>query len=72
MPLIQDTYSVNVQNRYDLGFPVDDEDQQLENIDPHEQLRKLEEERELERVLKKQKKLKKSLPASKDSRKNDG
>jgi len=58
MPAIQDTYSVDVRNRYDLGFPESDDDsQEVENVDPLDQLRMIEEEKERERLEKKQLKL---------------
>lgn len=55
MPAIQDTYSVDVRNRYDLGIPDSDEDtQEVENIDPLDQLRQLEEQKERDRLAKKE------------------
>nr|XP_002126647.1 plasminogen activator inhibitor 1 RNA-binding protein [Ciona intestinalis] len=57
MPVIQDAYSVNVSNRFDLGYKnygdSDNESDVAEDIDPLEQLKKLEEERAKEREQKK-------------------
>nr|CAB3265981.1 plasminogen activator inhibitor 1 RNA-binding protein [Phallusia mammillata] len=56
MSAIQGVYSINVSNRFDLGNTEEDEADAEELIDPLERLKKLEEQRERERVLKKQEK----------------
>jgi len=56
MSAIQGIYSINVSNRFDLGITEENESDNDELIDPVEQLRKIEEQREREKALKKQEK----------------
>ena len=56
MSAIQGIYSINVSNRFDLGVAEDNESDSDELIDPVEQLKKIEEQRERDKALRKQEK----------------
>merc|ERR1712088_209741 len=62
VPDLQQAYSIDVKNRYNLGYAEsDDETEEVQDLDPFDQLQKIEEEKARERELKK---LSKSKPAA--------
>merc|ERR1712136_297408 len=62
VPDLQQAYSIDVKNRYNLGYSDSDEEtEEVQDLDPFDQLQKIEEEKARERELKK---LSKSKPAA--------